>query len=360
MSEGQSTSRRKFIQSSLGAFGGMSLMGFGGFDANHTNTDFIAFDLHAHPGYFFAKGSDKYPGDSAFQQSIETMLAGKLGGAFFALVADALIISVGANGVKPSRNFSSGEAWVDYKRQITILKELVATQSGALLATKADQFNTDAKAGKIAAYIACEGGDYLEGDAGRLDAMYQDGVRSVQLVHYHPNELGDLQTEPAQHNGLSMAGKLCIKKMNNLGMVIDLAHASYATTKASVDISQHPVMISHTLLDNGSVLPIARRMISREHAKLITSNGGVIGAWPSGLNKDLNDYVDNIKRLIDVVGIDHVGIGTDMDANFKPVLSNYTQLSTLIAHMKTKGFLDSEVMKVLGGNMQRVLSSVLR
>jgi membrane dipeptidase len=352
----QSPSRRAFLKNSIGALGCVTLADVAGF----VEADELVFDLHAHPAYFFAKGSDKYPGAAAFDQSIQSMLNGKLTGAFFSMVADALIISVGPDGVTPSRNFSAGEAWADYKRQMNALQALLAKQQNAFIATQSTQHMHAARAKKVAAYVSCEGGDYLEGDAGKLELMYQDGVRSVQLVHYHPNELGDLQTGSPQHKGLSNAGKLVVKRMNELGMVIDLAHATYETTRDAISTSQQPIIISHTLLHTGSTLPIARRMISKEHALLIKSNGGVIGAWPSGLNKDLDDFIDNIKRLIDVVGVDHVGIGTDMDANFKPVLTNYTQWPTLSTRMKAKGFKATEIKKVMGQNMHRVLTAVLK
>jgi membrane dipeptidase len=106
--------------------------------------------------------------------------------------------------------------------------------------------------------------------------------------------------------------------------------------------------------------PIAKRAISKEHAKLIADTGGVIGAWPSGFNKNFDEYVDNIKRLIDVVGINHVGIGTDMDANFKPVLSKYSEFPKLAEALQSKGFSASETGKIMGENAKRVLSKILK
>jgi membrane dipeptidase len=88
--------------------------------------------------------------------------------------------------------------------------------------------------------------------------------------------------------------------------------------------------------------------------------GGLIGAWPSGFNKSLDEFVDNTMRLIDVVGIDHVGLGTDMDANFKPVMDNYSLLSNWLEGLRTKGLSEEEVFKVGGGNAQRLLKAVLK
>ena len=79
-----------------------------------------------------------------------------------------------------------------------------------------------------------------------------------------------------------------------------------------------------------------------------------------GFNKNFDEYVDNIKRLIDVIGIDHVGIGTDMDANFKPVLSKYSEFPKLADALQSKGFSSSETGKIMGENAKRVLSKILK
>ena len=190
--------------------------------------------------------------------------------------------------------------------------------------------------------------------------MYEDGVRSLQIVHYAPNPLGDLQTEASQHNGLSASGKEVVKKLNTLGMVIDVAHASFKTVQDTASITAAPIILSHSILKMEEDRPLSKRAISVEHAKVVASTGGVIGAWPSGFNKSFDEFVDNMLRLVDAVGIDHVGLGTDMDGNFKPVLSSYLQLPQLIEALKIKGLSSNDVSKLMGVNAKRVLASVLK
>jgi membrane dipeptidase len=227
-------------------------------------------------------------------------------------------------------------------------------------ATKTSDLQTALKSKKVAAYIGVEGGDFLEGKSDRLDEMYADGVRSIQLVHYHTNELGNLQTEDAQYDGLSASGKEVVKKMNKLGMVIDVAHAAESTVKAVVDLSDSPVILSHSILRVDDKRPLARRAITPDHAKLIVKNGGVIGAWPSGFSTSFEDFMDSVKRLIDITGVDHVGLGTDLDGNFKPVMTTFLQLPQWAEALKKKGFTDEEVRKITGGNAERVLKKVLK
>ncbi len=350
------TTRRSFLTQSVGAIAGAYLLQSNNVFAQSSSYSF--FDLHSHPGMFLMKGVENV--DAAVAKTIGEMNTGGLTGAFFSLVADAPIIKTGAAGVEMNGSYKQGDAWKEYKRQIGILKDYIKSMP-VTYATRASDMQSAQQQHKVAAYIGCEGGDFLEGKADRLDEMYSDGVRSIQLVHYHTNELGNLQTQPPQYNdGLSASGKDIVRKMNKLGMVIDVAHAAESTVKAVVDITDSPVILSHSILRVDENRPLAKRAITPEHAKLIAKNGGVIGAWPSGFSSTFDDFIDNVKRTIDVVGVDHMGLGTDMDGNFKPVISSYLQLQQWADALKNKGFTEDEVKKIVGGNVQRVLNKVLK
>lgn len=101
------------------------------------------------------------------------------------------------------------------------------------------------------------------------------------------------------------------------------------------------------------------RLLSEEHASMVAEAGGIIGAWPAGVAQStLADYVDETCRLIDLVGVDHVAIGTDLDANYMPVLSEYDQFPELARHLQAEGLHTAEVDKVLGGNFLRAFEAV--
>lgn len=344
------STRRDFIKSSIAcSIGGITPL------ADYKNSN-LSFDLHAHPGRVFAMGSNDFGSPLSPDKAIKAMQDSELSGAFFALVADAKLIKLGMTGVSVTGKFKPGEGWAEYKGQLEYMKTFFQKFS-ILQAIK----GKDLKQSKsLVAYISVEGGDFLEGQVEKVDESYADGVRSIQLVHYAPNDLGDLQTADPVHHGLSAFGKSVIRRMNKLGSLIDVAHASYKTCKDVVDITNAPIMLSHSILQMEPDRPIAIRAISKDHARLIASTGGIIGAWPSGFNKSFDEYVDNIIRLVDVVGIDHVGIGTDMDANFKPVLDNYSLFPKLKESLRLKGASTNEVDKIMGKNAHRVLKQALQ
>lgn len=315
-----------------------------------------AFDLHCHPGLFATRGLPGYGGDGGVSKTTEEMVAGQLAAGFFSLVADVRILRIDDRGPRAARRFEAGEAWADYERQIAGLKELLELLPAAL-ATRFEDVARLRALGKVAAFVACEGGDLLEGRVDRLERLHADGVRSVQLVHYAPNELGDLQTEAPVHGGLSPAGRDVVREMNRLGMVVDVAHASLDTARGAVEISTAPMILSHSQLAGGEWQ--SPRLITPEHARLVAQTGGVIGVWPSGLaNGTFTDFVDNTLRLVEVVGIDSVGFSTDMDGNFRPVFASYLKLPDFAAGLVAKGLAEDEVAKLVGGNALRVLKRV--
>ncbi len=106
-------------------------------------------------------------------------------------------------------------------------------------------------------------------------------------------------------------------------------------------------MLSHSILEAGTDRPIAARAISIDLAKRIAKNGGLIGMWPSGFSASFEEFVDHTLRMIDAVGVGHVGMGTDMDANFKPVIKNYTEFFQWRAALSEKGLTENEVAQLI-------------
>lgn len=309
-----------------------------------TKKPLVSFDLHCHPRSL---------------STLKDMIENHLQGGFISLVADRPLLQRTDTGIVPNGTFHPGEGWKEFESQWSELHALLA-QAEIEPVHDWKAYEQAISTGVFAPLIACEGGDFLDGRIENLDKGYALGLRSVQLVHYVPNALGDLQTSAPQHQGLSPFGRSVVKRMNELGMVIDVAHASFETVKGVVDASSDPVILSHSLLKRPPFMPISARAITKEHAKLVAGHGGVIGMWPSGLSHDLDDFAESTLRLIEMAGIDHVGIGTDMDSNFKPVIQNYDDFFTWADLLAEKGLHPDEINKITGGNAQRILKKVLK
>lgn len=321
-------------------------------------------DSHSHPGRFFLKQlTEQTPTTRAFgeafeDQAIADLTAGNVSATLFCAVADMRLLEMTpTQGLRAARDWTPGEAYADYRRQIGELKTLLSNRALAPGLTAAD-IDAAHRRHKTGAIFAVEGADFIEERLERVHEAFRDGVRAVTLVHYHINQIGDIQTEAPVHKGLTALGKTVVAEMNRTGIIIDLAHATFAVTKDVLNVSSKPIMISHTNIATASVSH--PRLISIEHAKLVASAGGIIGSWPSGVGQaSFSDYIDSIQRLVDTVGIDHAAIGTDMDANFKPVLRSYRDWSLIPAALLARGMHDAEVAKIMGSNFQRVFKSTL-
>ncbi len=320
-----------------------------------------AIDMHAHPGRTFVKGASGLKGKVKLYAALGTfedktvadMQAGGVGAASFSTVSDFCVLGLGGGGLTTVREFEDGEAFANYKTQIKNMKALQARGLVQFVENEAG-LNAANAAGKTAAILSAEGGDFFEGSVERVAEAKADGLQYTTIVHYRHNEVGDMMTASPVHNGLTDAGRSVIKAMNANNMLIDLAHASEATAFAALKASQAPVMCSHThiLRKDGPQIP---RFISLDLAKAITEGGGVIGAWPAGFGiSDLAGYVDRVMQLIDAVGIDHVGLGTDMDANYKPVMETYSKMPHLVAGLRGRGLSEVDLIKFVRSNFLRV------
>ena len=259
-------------------------------------------------------------------------------------------------GLRAHRDFGPGEAYADHRRQLDAIRRAVAT-AGAEVAASAADVERAARDGRTVVLLGCEGGDFLDGDLRRLEEARRAGVTVLTLVHYRVNQIGDVQTEPPVHGGLSRFGRDVVAECNRLGIVVDCAHASYAATMAVLEVSARPVIISHGQLGHpGTAHP---RLLAAEHVAAVASAGGLIGAWPAGLtSRSLADFGTEVIRLTEVAGAGHVAIGTDLDGNYRPVLTSYDQLGELAGTLRDRGLPAAQVRQILGSNAIDLLNRV--
>tara|TARA_R110001606_G_scaffold207260_4_gene354962 strand:+ start:617 stop:1768 length:1152 start_codon:yes stop_codon:yes gene_type:complete len=320
-----------------------------------------AIDAHAHPGQTFVRGASGLPpllqvysAKGGFERrTVGDMVDGGLAASSFAAVADFNVLDLSKEkGLIERRPFEQGEAWESYKIQIANLKKLAS--NGLVTAMSApDEIDAVRSTAKPGAIWTVEGADFLTGSTDRLQEAYDDGVRSITLMHYRANEISEPMTAAGHDSALSPAGEAIVREMNRLGMLIDLAHMPESATRRVLDITDKPVMFSHTHINSDELHH--PRFVSADIARHVAATGGLIGAWPSGIGiSDLAGYADRIFQLIDAVGINHVCMGTDMDGNYKPVLDDYRRLPDLAGLLLKRGLGDKEAAQFFGGNLLRV------
>jgi membrane dipeptidase len=318
----------------------------------------MTVDMHSHAGRVIAArpGARERP----FVPVAEPMREGGMNVICLAIVTDTYVTRV-----TPDRRI---EAWRSPDAgELYALGMLEFKRARALVDAQGLNVILDAQALRKAAttgpsvIIASEGADFLEGRIERVDEAFNDHqLRHLQLTHYRTNELGDIQTATPEHGGLTDFGVDVVRRCNHLGIVVDVAHGTYALVKRAAATSTTPLVLSHTSLSGHP--GIRSRLISADHARVVAETGGVVGVWPPvSIFHDMAAMVVGIRRLVDVIGVAHVGLGSDMLGLLAPaVFGTYRQLPDLARALMDSGFSADETSAILGDNYARVFSQSVR
>ncbi len=272
------------------------------------------------------------------------------------------------------------------------------------LATTAADVRRIAGDGKIAAVLTLEGGHQIADDLAVLRIYQRLGVRSMTLTHFRNNNWVDSSTDRPRHGGLTDFGRQVVREMNRLGMIVDVSHVSDQAFYDTLKATTRPVIASHSSCRALSDVP---RNMSDDMIRALARNGGVISInfGPGFLNArdaeattakigklaatepaltgraldefaaadyvrefsqmdpasaTLEDAVAHIDHAVKVGGIDHVGIGSDWDGiNSVPAgLEDVSKMPALTATLLRRGYSESDVRKILGENLLRVLREV--
>ena len=241
------------------------------------------------------------------------------------------------------------------------------------------------EARKIALLITMEGVEPLGTDLNLLRVFYELGVRAIGLTHARRNAAGDggvfAQTGSSQ-DGLTAFGRDVVRQCEALGMIVDLAHISPAGFEDILSITTKPPIVSHT---NARKYYNIERNISDEQIKMIGKRRGVIGVntvlvSPKKEESTLDRYIDHIDHIVNLIGIDRVGIGFDFfefiyrqwtesakkelaakftTPQFIPELTNHSHARNLTRRLIERGFSDEHIEKILRGNWMRIFKELL-
>ncbi len=291
----------------------------------------------------------------------------------------------------------------------TTIAQITRYSHLATIALNASDAEKISKTGKRAVYIALENGFPLEKDISRVAEFYSKGVRYITLSHSFHNDLCDSSSDraPAEHNGLSQFGKEVVEEMNRLGIMVDVSHISDKAFYDVIKVSKAPIIASHS-----SVRALARhdRNMTDDMIRALAKNGGVIQLcmlsdyvknpdtttirykkeqelrviynerWDSmsDAEKDdwrrkraeireqyprklatVSDFVNHIDYVVNLVGIDYVGIGSDFDGGGGlEDCRDVSEFPRITREMLHRGYTQEQINKIWGGNFFRVFREV--
>ncbi len=318
----------------------------------------LTIDMHSHAGRVTVSRNPAIGAERPFAPLAAPMRAGGMNVACLAIVTDTTVTRVSSDRKRfeAYRSPAPGELYALGLTEFARVHTLIEREQLSVVTSSAS-LQANGQTGPCA-IISAEGGDFLEGQLDRVDEAYSRyQLRHLQLTHYRVNELGDIQTAPPEHGSLTDFGAQVVRRCNQLGVVVDVAHGTFDLVKQAASVSTKPLVLSHSAL---ATHPSTRsRRISPDHARAVAETGGVIGIWPSsGTFSDLQDMAEGVKRMADVVGVEHVGMGTDLLGFISPpVFGSYRQLPEYAGHLLDTGFSNDEVGKILGGNYRRVFEA---
>jgi membrane dipeptidase len=309
-------------------------------------------DAHAHP--YQLHGGRHY---DASTPDIEMMKQVGMVAGSFAAVGDMV-----KYGPVPGRPFD------DTLNQLKRVKKLEEKNKIGLIRKAVDIALPIGPDDPLGAVMALEGGDALEGKRGNLDELYHYGVRMITLVHAHDNEIGFNQRSRSD-GPLTPFGIRVIERMNELGMVVDVAHSRARTLKSIAEVCASPLVDSHTNpIPYGAGSSKPSRLRTWAEMELIAGTGGIICTWPLAYHKGthprttLRHWAEEIVEIKRRLGIEHAGLGTDGGGNLPQKVKGWesiVSLPGLIGAMREVGLSQEDIAAYVGGNFLRILNRCL-
>ena len=220
--------------------------------------------------------------------------------------------------------------------------------------------------GRIAAVLSIEGLRPLGGDPAKIRILHEWGVRILGLTWWKSNEFAGSSTDPdeSKRTGLTEKGREAVRLANELGMVIDVSHASDEVVRDVAELSEDPFFATHSC---ARALRDHDRNLSDEMLKLIASRGGVVGVntyvgflsdAPPGTVKR-RTYVEHVMHMVGIMGVDHVAMGSDFDGAKPPMGLKHAGHMQLLAHdLIDEGLSQEDVDKIMYLNALRVFAQV--
>ena len=233
--------------------------------------------------------------------------------------------------------------------------EVEANSDDILIARTAGDIIRAKSEGKIAAVLVIENSEGVERSLNVLAMLHEVGVRSITLTHNLNTWAGAGNEEHDSGGGLTHFGEDLVREMNLLGILVDVSHVSERMFFDALEVTEKPVIASHS---NSKAICDHPRNLSDEQIKVLAESGGSIGITfvPPFIDDNepsLERMLDHIDHIVEQVGDDHVGLGSDFDGG-GDMFKDATEYPTITDALLARGYSAESVRKILGGNHLRV------
>ena len=259
-------------------------------------------------------------------------------------------------------------AWRHVLEMIAYLKEQTRIYADQIsLATSCQEMRENAGHGKISAFLTVEEGGVLNGHLDRLEELYRQGVRLMTLMWNYENCIGHPNSRDASvmWQGLKPFGREVVERMNELGMIIDVSHASDGVFRDVLEISRVPVVASHS---NCRALCPHPRNLTDDMIRAMANTGGIAGLnfYGAFLGNEhaskLEEMTMHVLHMLDVGGSEFPAIGTDFDG-FDGIeeldIPDVSQMQRLWEALRKKGLSENQLDKIWNGNAERICRQIL-
>lgn len=342
--------------------------------AKQLHTRILTLDTHCDTPMFFPQGVDFAKRDPRILYDLHKMTEGH---------QDAVTMAAYLPQPRIGETFSSKidvEGLKRFNPELTdVLDNLTPTSYADLIFNKIEKIvkensrylsiartpsdlYEDKRKGRKSIMFAIENGLALEGDLANVKYFAQRGVTYITLCHNGDNDICDSARGSSLHGGVSKFGIEVIKEMNRNGIMVDLSHGGEKSFYDALEISSQPIVCSHS---NSKALCDVPRNLTDDQLKALAKNGGVAhitlygGFLCKGGTASILDAIAHLEHAIDVMGIDHVGIGTDFDGDGTVCgMADASEMINFTRHLLARKYSERDIEKIWGGNWLRVMAQV--
>ncbi len=325
-------------------------------EAKRIHSRIITLDSHCDTPMFFSEG---FTADMFAKRTDKVLVdLPKMREGF---LDASIMVAYLKQGERDAESLLAATAKAD--RILTQIEEMAAANCTAvdIAYTPADIARLK-RAGKKAIMLGIENGYAIGKDISQLEHFAKRGIVYMTLCHNGDNDICDSARGNAEHGGLSQFGEKVVQEMNRLGIMVDMSHAAESSFYDALEVSQKPIVCSHS---SARALCNHPRNLTDEQMKALAQKGGVaqVTMYNGFLRTDgqatILDAVEHLNHMVNIMGIEHVGIGTDFDGDGGvPGMANASEIINFTRRLLRERYSEEQIQMIWGGNFLRVMEQI--